>query len=97
MSSPVIRDSCTCNEEQPFVHTLRAALLIDATHCFEKYFRCQVFGFFSIADLAIHIVIDHPDLLLIKPLKFLHVHSNSPDSEDNLVCIGISLLPHLLT
>src|SRR5205085_10954741 len=31
--------------------------------------------------------IDQPDLLLIKPLKFLHIHSNSPDSKDNIVCI----------
>ena len=31
---PVIRASGTCNEKEPFLHTLSATLLIDATHCF---------------------------------------------------------------
>src|SRR5947209_11867543 len=79
MGAPVVSDSCTRNEKEPFVHTMRAKLLIHATHCFEKDVRGQVFGIFSIADLAIHIAIDRSELLLIKPLEFLPIHSNSPD------------------
>src|SRR2546423_1187398 len=89
IGSPVIRESDTRNEKQPILHTLRAILLIDATRCFEKYFRRQVFGFFSIANLAIYVAVNQPDLLLIKSLKFLHIHRNSPGGKDNLICIGI--------
>src|SRR5437763_15323871 len=87
IGSPVIRKSDTRNEKQPILHTLRAILLIDATRCFEKYFRRQVFGFFSIANLAIYVAVDQPDLLLIKPLKFAHIPTNSPRGKHNPVFI----------
>src|SRR5258706_14496778 len=87
--TPVIRDNGTCNEEEPFLHTLWAMLLIDAIHCFEKNLRCQVLGIFSMTDLAIHKPIDRPSLLLIKLLEFPRIHTTPLYSIQGMIDISL--------
>ena len=76
MISPVVRDSCACNEKQPLLHPLPAMTEINFAYYFEKDLRRQILSILSVPDLAIHIAIDQAKVLLNKCLVLLHIHGN---------------------